>query len=103
MRQFDVCRNPNPAMRARVPYLVILQSDLLDPLATVVVAPLLAEGAFRPVTKLHPVFEVEGERFILSTGELAGVPRRAVGERISSLAGERDAIIAALDLLFTGI
>jgi toxin CcdB len=37
------------------------------------------------------------------TPELAGIPRKALGERVANLAGERGAIIAALDLAFTGI
>ena len=40
MAQFDVYRNPNPATRARIPYLLDVQSDLLEPLATRVVVPL---------------------------------------------------------------
>ena len=40
MAQFDVYRNANPATRTRVPYLLDLQSDLLDPLGTRVVVPL---------------------------------------------------------------
>jgi toxin CcdB len=36
------------------------------------------------------------------TAELAGVPNRALGEKVMSLKSRRDEIIAALDLLFTG-
>jgi hypothetical protein len=37
------------------------------------------------------------------TPELAGVSRKALGERIGNLSEERHLIIAALDLLFTGV
>ncbi|MGH8711698.1 MAG: CcdB family protein, partial [Burkholderiales bacterium] len=40
MAQFDVYRNANPATRARIPYLLDVQSDLLEPLTTRVVVPL---------------------------------------------------------------
>jgi len=40
MAQFDVYRNAHPATRARVPYLLDVQSDLLETLATRVVVPL---------------------------------------------------------------
>ncbi len=103
MFQFDVCRNPNPASRERAPYVLILQSDLLDPLPTAVVAPLVRLGEFEPIRRLNPAFDIDGESFVLSTAELAGIPRTAIGPALSSLAGERDAVIAALDLLFTGI
>ena len=39
----------------------------------------------------------------MPTPELAGVAKRALGEKIASLKPKRDEIIAALDLLFTGI
>ena len=44
MAQFDVYRNPNAASRARIPYLLDVQSGLLDPLATRIVVPRKALG-----------------------------------------------------------
>lgn len=41
MAQFDVCRNANPASSRDIPYLLEVQSDLLDVLATRVVVPLV--------------------------------------------------------------
>lgn len=53
--------------------------------------------------RLNPVFEIEGRRMVLLTPELAGVSRKPLGEKIASLADRRDSIIAALDLVITGI
>jgi len=53
--------------------------------------------------RLNPVFEVEGRKRVLLTPELAGVSRKALGEKIANLANRRDSIIAALDLVITGI
>ncbi|MFA6922059.1 MAG: CcdB family protein [Gallionella sp.] len=39
----------------------------------------------------------------MSTAELAGVSCRSLGDKVASLANKRSEIIAALDLLFTGI
>jgi toxin CcdB len=39
----------------------------------------------------------------MSTAELAGVSIRALGDKVASLKSKRDEIIAALDLMFTGI
>lgn len=105
MAQFDLYRNTNPATRARVPYLLDVQSDLLDPLATRVVVPLCKPEVLKgkPAEGLNPVFEVEGRRMIMLTPELAGVSRKILGEPIANLSGQRSAIIAALDLLITGI
>ncbi len=104
MPQFDVLRNPGSKTASWAPYLIVLQTDLLSELGTVVVAPLVREAEFgRPATTLHPVFEVDGQRVVLSVAELAGVSRRLLGERIGTLVARRDEIIAAVDLLFTGI
>jgi toxin CcdB len=105
MAQFDVYRNANPASRTRIPYLLDVQSDLLDSLATLVVVPLCKPEVLkgRLADRLNPVFEVEGGKVIMLTPELAGVSRKILGDKIDNLAGERSAIIAALDLLISGI
>jgi toxin CcdB len=105
MAQFDVYRNANPASRARVPYLLDVQTDLLDTLATRVVVPLCRPEVLRGklAERLNPVFEIEGRKMVLLTPELAGVARKALGEKIANLANRRDSIIAALDLVITGI
>ncbi|MDA8231157.1 MAG: CcdB family protein [Magnetospirillum sp.] len=102
MAQFDLHRN---AAAGYPPFLMVLHHDLVDGLATAVVAPLVpaADLDNRPVPKLHPVFEVGGEPFVLLTVQLAGVSPRTLGERIATFAHRRDEIVAALDFLFTGI
>ena len=105
MAQFDVYRNPHPASRVRVPYLLDVQSGLLEPIATRVVVPLCKPEVLsgKPAERLNPAFEIEGRKLYLLAPELAGVPRKALGEPVTSLAGERRTIIEALDLVFTGI
>jgi toxin CcdB len=44
MAQWDVYPNPAQASRDRIPYLVVLQSDLLAQLPTRLVAPLSRSG-----------------------------------------------------------
>lgn len=104
MAQFDVYRNANPASGQAIPYLLDVQSGLLDRLATRVVVPLVLAPEFGKAAKvLNPQFEIEGVAVVMSTAELAGVSSRMLGERLTSLALRRDEIIAALDFLFTGI
>ncbi len=104
MAQFDVYANPNPATCGEIPYMVDVQSDLLDPLATRVVIPLVRQSAMpKPARHLNPVFDVDGERVVLSTAELAGVPKSAVGRVVGSLSPTRDEILRAMDFLIAGI
>jgi toxin CcdB len=104
IHQFDIHRNPSLETSQWAPYLLVLQSDLLSDLQTTVVAPLVHAKEFgRPATTLNPVFDVQGERVVLSVAELAGVSGKQLGERVGSLAARRHEIIAAIDLLFTGI
>lgn len=105
MAQFDVYRNANPASRARIPYLLDVQSDLLDSLATRVVVPLCKPGLLkgRLAERLNPLFVVEGREVAMLTPEIAGVPAKALGAAIGNLSTQRGAIIGALDLVITGI
>jgi toxin CcdB len=105
MAQFDVFRNPNPATRTRTPFLLDVQAPILEPLATRIVVPLCKPDAVggKPAEKLNPQFEFDGRKLVMVTQELAGIPRKALGEYAGSLADERGEIIAALDFAFTGI
>ena len=103
MQQFDVVANPFPRSRERQPFLVALQSDLLTrTLDTLVVAPLepAASGTF--ADRLNPRVEIDGNAFVLITQEIVTVRKSVLGKTQASLVGERDRIVGALDLLFTG-
>lgn len=105
MAQFDVFRNTNPSTRARVPYLLDVQSDLLDRLVTRVVVPLCKPEVLKGklAERLNPVFEVEGRKLVMLTPELAGVTRKILDEWVDNLAPKRHLIVAALDFVITGI
>jgi len=103
MKQFDVVANPFPRSRERQPYLVTLQSDLLArSLDTVVVAPLEPASSGTFADRLNPRVEVDGQPFVLIAQELVTVRKSALGNTHASIDSERHAVIAALDLLFTG-
>jgi len=102
MRQFDVFTNPSERASANVPFVIILQSDLVYQTKTVVVAPLVAAYGLRENQQLYPVLELEGRRVAVTVTELATLPRMALKRYVTSLEHERARIIAALDPLFTG-
>jgi toxin CcdB len=105
MAQFDVYPNPNLASRVRVPYLVALPSDLLGTFDATVVAPLRLkfDRDAIPVLRLNPVVRIDGEEYYLRPQELAAIATRSLKKPITNLSPQRDEILAALDLLFTGL
>lgn len=103
MAQFDVYENTNPDTKKIVPYLLDVQANLLEALATHVVVPLVPVSVMGKAAKhLNPVFKIKKTHVVMSTAELAGVPVRILGEKVTSLKDYRNEIIAALDFLFTG-
>lgn len=105
MRRFDVFRNQNPKSRKTVPYLLLLQSELLDGFPTHVVAPLVMATALggKPARRLNPAFEIEGHPVFLLTQQIGAVATRSLVAPVTSLASQRHVITSALDLLFAGI
>ena len=103
MTQFDVYENPNEETNQTIPYLLDVQADLLDNLATRVIVPLVTASAIgKPAKYLNPQFEIRHATIFMSTAELAGVPVRVLGKKVGSLKDQRQEIIAALDFLFIG-
>jgi toxin CcdB len=102
MAQFDVYRF-KPA-GAKAVHVIDLQSDMLEGLATRIVAPLYPlEPQSRPILRLNPTVQVDGKAFYLATQELTAVRVKSLGKPVASLAEKRDELIAALDFLITGI
>jgi toxin CcdB len=102
--QFAVYRNKNPRTKATFPFLVDVQSDLLEALGTRMVIPLTkAPGvAKKPVSHLIPEIPFSGDRYVLMTPQLAGVSLSDLGPVAGTLVEERRAILGAVDFLLTG-
>lgn len=104
MAQFDVYLNPSSETNSYIPYLLDIQVDLLDVLATKVVIPLHTTASMpKPARYLNPTLKIHDENYVLSTAELAGIPSSMLGEPVTNIANQRQEIIAALDFVFTGI
>ncbi len=100
MAQFDIYRGRGEG----VDFLLDLQDEMLENLSTRVVAPLaLPETVGTPMKTVNPRISVGGTDYILLVHLLAAIPASSLGEPVGSAASQRDAIVAALDLLFTGI
>ncbi|MEJ7668497.1 MAG: CcdB family protein [Casimicrobiaceae bacterium] len=57
----------------------------------------------KAISRLNPVFAIDGKELVMLTPELAGVPRKSLGEKMGNLTPQRTEIVAALDLVCTGI
>ena len=102
IHQFDVFADPAAEDAVHRPFLLVLQSDLVSELTVAIVAPLVRRENMAGAHRLNPLVTVAEEEFWLATHELFALDRRILGKKIASLSGERDKIIAALDMLFTG-
>jgi toxin CcdB len=105
MARFDVFRNEQAPGNKRFPYLLVVQSDLLEDLRTCVVVPLgrAALVAGKSMDKLMPTLELEGAGWVMYTPELAAIPVAALRQRLTNLHEQSHTILCALDFLFSVI
>ena len=104
MARFDVYANPG-SHTATTPYLLDVQSDLLNGLDSRMVIPMRSLKHFPKVklsTQLTPVFTIDGEPYLLETPKMGAVPLRVLKSHVTSLAQAQDQITAAMDFLFQG-
>jgi toxin CcdB len=104
MPRFDVYLNSGEYAEV-TPYLLDVQSNLLQELETRIVIPLRRRDRFAAVNlpaNLTPTFEIEGIECLLETPKLAAVPLRLLKTPVASLASSQFEITAALDFLFQG-
>ncbi len=100
MAQFDVYENINRDTNSFFPYLLDVQNDLLGSLKTRVVIPLGL--GITPIKHLNPTFEIDGQKVVMSTADMAGISLNACGKKVLSLESKRNEIIDALDFLVNG-
>lgn len=105
MAQFDVHANSG-ARRTDVPYVVLVQSALFDSYRRRVVVPLVRVGVLpagiqSAGSRMHPAFDIHGQRVVLQPLDTVSVDASALGEPVASLAEQGQVITDALDELFT--
>lgn len=96
MTQFDVYQ-----LGAR--QVVVLQSHFLDMETCVVANLLLHDRIEKPISGLMPVVSLEGDLWVVDTPSLAAIHAHHLKHRVGSIVEHRPELMAALDLLFTGI
>lgn len=96
MARFDLYRDGRN-------FLLDVQADTLVDLNTRVVVPVRRpDAAPAPAHRLNPIFEIDGQRYVMVTQFIAAVPESELRPATGNLAKHRDTITAALDMLFQG-
>jgi toxin CcdB len=104
MAQYVAYENLNKDSRKLYPYLLDIQSDLLEDLETTIVIPLTKiQTVTKKFTKLTPVVEVHGAKHLAMTQQIAGLDRTALGKPVDDLSMYRFAIVDAIDFIISGI
>jgi toxin CcdB len=104
MPYLDVYPNRDARTAKSRPYVVALQSWLLDELPSTIIAPLAVPESIdrKRILRLNPDVSVNGMGLVLLVQDLAAVPRPALRYPVANLASQREEILAAIDFLFTG-
>lgn len=105
MAQYDVYPNPSPRSREFVPYVIDVQSALLDSLPTRLTMPLSRVGVQTSgiSRRLVPQFEVNGELLVLLAHAAAGIDARSLNKAVTSLSEHAGEIRDALDAVVSGV
>lgn len=105
MAQFDIHRNIG-RQKQSIPFVVVVQSSLYDSYRRRVVVPLVCRNSLSDsfvlhVSRMNPIFIVDGIEVVLHPLEIVSVALEQLGEKIGSLAEEGDCITNALYELLT--
>jgi toxin CcdB len=104
MTQYVAYENLNKDFRKLYPYLLDIQSNLLEELETTTVIPLTRiQTVNKKFTKLTPIVEVLGAKHLVMTQQIAGLDRTLLGKPVDDLSMYRLAIVDALDFIISGI
>ena len=105
MAQFDVYPNPQPGSVRTVPYVVDVQSSLIDQLPTRLVVPLSRVGtqAGKLPTNLCPVFQVNGETLAAMPHLAAPIAAKSLKKPVLSLRDAGPTLAAAFDAVLSGL
>lgn len=104
MAQYDVYANPSQSAAKGIPYVVVVQSDLLDALATRLTLPLAEfDAAAKVPTALCPVVTVKGRRFHALAHYAAPLPAKVLRRPVDNVAAQASALVSAIDVVLSGV
>ena len=105
MAQFDIYENPSKKSRTAYPFIIDMQNNIVDDLASRIVAPLALFSKFKEqeIKKLTPRVRYKGQEFLILIPQITSMPAKLLKDPIGSLSHLRDEIIGALDFAIIGI
>lgn len=104
MAQYDVFPNPSASAASGIPYVVVIQSDLLDALATRLTVPLAALDFVGKVpAALCPVITLKGQRLHALAHYAAPLPAKALRRPVDNVSAQASALVAAMDVVLSGV
>ncbi|MGV8002453.1 CcdB family protein [Photorhabdus temperata subsp. temperata] len=104
--QYAVYRNKSPKSREQYPFIIDIQSDLLDDYDSRVIMPiaLLSDKNSR-VKTLTPVIKIKGDQYVIITKSVTTVAKSKLkaADIVCVMPGIHSDIMAALDTIVSGI
>lgn len=104
MAQYDVYPNPSHSAKQGMSWVVVVQSDLLEALASRLVIPLATPEFAGPTPeKLCPLITVQGQPLRALAHFAAPLPTRQLKKPVDNIALQSITIVAALDMVLSGV
>ena len=104
MAQYDVVPNPSSSAANGITHVVVIQSDMLDVLATRLSIPLAElDMAVKVPTALCPVIVVNGKRLHALAHYAAPLPARLLKRPVANVAAQASALVSAMDAVLSGL
>jgi toxin CcdB len=97
-------KNFNPASKKLYPYLLDVQSNLLELLETRLVIPLSQKTNFadKVIKDLTPLISINGTEYIILTQQMAAIHKKNLGSLVCDCSENRHQILSSIDFLITG-
>ena len=104
MSQYCIYTNTNPSTKVLYPFLIDVQSSLLDSLETRLVIPLALKSRFsdKVIKNLTPVLRVNDLEYVILTPQMAAISKKSLGELVEDCSLYRNEILSSIDFLITG-
>ena len=103
MAQYDVYVNPSKSAADGIPFVVVIQSNLLDALATRLTMPLaISDASMKTPTSLCPVVLFKGQRLHALAHFPAPLPAKLLKRPVANVAAQGSALVSAMDAVLSG-